>query len=351
MYSKYRNIVIKGISAAVPKTVYDNAVDNDFFSAKEAESIIKLTGIAKRRIAPSSMCASDLCFEAADNLLTQMAINRNEVNMLILISQMPDYKCPATSIILQDRLGLPTSTAAFDINLGCSGFVYGLSIAYAFAAQPHIHNVLLLNGETRSRAFSYKDKSAGLLFGDGGSACLIGKQKEDAESCFSLNSDGSRFDYIIIKSGGYRYPSNSSSLEEKEYPDGSIRNDEHAVMKGEGIFEFAITDVFKNIKETMEHTSENIETIDLFIFHQANKFITDHIAKKLKIPIDKVPYSLDRFGNISSVSIPLTMVTEVANLIKLSKKRILLSGFGIGLSWATAIIDLDKPYVSKLIEV
>lgn len=348
---QYKGIAVKGILAAVPKKSFDNLTEAEFFSEKERRAIVKMTGIASRRVADERICASDLCFAATDNLLKEMKLDRKEIDVLIFISQTPDFRLPATGIILQDRLGLSKACVAFDINLGCSGFVYGLNIAYSFAQQPTIRKVLLLNGETRTKVYSFKDKSTGLLFGDAGSVCLIEKDKSAGTSYFTNNSDGSRAHYINIKAGGYRNPSSPESIKEKTYNDGSIRTDEQGVMDGAGVFDFTIDEVPKDLINILCISDSNISNIDYYLLHQANKFITDHIAKKLGIPLDKIPYSLDKYGNTSSVSIPLTIVSELASKLRDSKKKLLLSGFGVGLSWGSAIIEVDNPYIGEIVEI
>lgn len=350
-FFEYENVAIKGISAAVPKRIFNNETDSRFFTEEQAKSVVSLTGIKQRRIADVGMCSSDLCFAAADKLLNEMEIDRQTIDVIIFVSQTPDYRSPATGIILQDRLGCPTTTAAFDVNLGCSGFIYGLNQAFSFALQPAIRKVLLLNGETRTKVYSMQDKSAGLLFGDGGSACLIERDPSASKAYFSLHSDGKRFHYIIVKGGGYRYPSSLDTVTKKTYSDGSIRSDEHGIMDGEGIFDFTIRDVYKSILNDLRYLNDSADSIDYFIFHQANKFITDHIAKKLRVPSDKVPYSLDKFGNVSSVSIPLTMVSALNTILPHNDYRVFMSGFGVGLSWGNAIMNIKKPYVAQITEI
>ena len=348
---KYSGIGISGISAAAPKEKYNNLVHNDFFTEKEVKSIIDKTGIKERRVASSNICASDLCYFAAKQLLKEMVIDINTIDVLIFISQTADYRMPATSIILQDRLGLPKSCAAFDINLGCSGYVYGLSLAFSLCTHNTIRKVLLLNGETRTKVYSFKDKSTGLLFGDAGAATLIERNKDAGESIFSLNSDGSRYQSIMIPAGGYRYPSSSETVKEKVFDDGSIRTDEQGIMDGSGVFDFTIQDVPWDITRVLHESGKAINDIDIFLFHQANKFIVDHIAKKMGIPLEKVPYSLDKFGNTSSVSIPLNIVSELSYQLSNEVKTVLMTGFGVGLSWATGLLNLNKPYISQLIEI
>lgn len=342
---------ITGLSVAVPKKKIDNRKDNPFFNEKEVEGIIKATGIGERRITDKETCSSDLCFYSADSLLNKMAVNRKEIDLLIFVSQTPDYKMPGSGIILQNRLALEKHCTVLDVSLGCSGFVYGLNLVYSLSSQTRIRKALLLNGETKSKVYSMKDKQTGLLFGDAGSACLVEKTGDSSKSFFSLMSDGSKSHYIKIPSGGYRNPTTIESLKEKQYEDGSIRTDEHGVMDGAAVFDFTIREVPNNIKETMDFANNGVSDIDFFVLHQANKFINNHIAKKLGVPQEKLPYSLDRFGNTSSVSIPVTIVSEIAEQVREKPRKLLLSGFGVGLSWGTAIIETNCPFIDEIIEV
>ncbi len=347
----FNGVSITGISATVPKNIYNNKTDNSFFSQETVFDIIEKIGVYQRRVADENMCASDLCFCAAHNLIEEMNIERNEIDFLIFVSQTPDYRMPATSFILQDRLGLPKTCAAFDINLGCSGFVVGLNIAYSLAAQSSIRKILLLNGETRTKVYSFKDRKTGFLFGDAGAASLIEKSHSVGDSFFVIESDGSKNDYIKIKCGGYRYPSSSESFKEIMRNDGSIRSDEQGYMDGSGVFEFVITEVPRQIKNLYQISGYTKDDIDYFILHQANKFMNEHLLKKMKIEPAKAPMNLNKYGNTSSVSIPLTIVSELQEKIQGKKQKILLSGFGVGLSLASAILDIDKIHICKLTEL
>ena len=350
-YFCHRDVGIEALSAAVPQQVFTNLTDNPHFTREDAEAIVEKTGIYERRVAPESICASDLCLAAAQQLIEETGIDRSDIDLLIFISQTPDYRMPATSIILQHRLGLSKSCAAFDVNLGCSGFVIGLNLAFSMVSQEAIRKVLLLNGETRTRVYSQKDRKTGFLFGDAGSACLVAKTGTATTSHFLIDSDGEKSDYIKIKAGGYRYPSSCDSVREKTYDDGSIRTDEQGVMDGNGVFEFVITEVPQQIKKLYKCAGCAKEEIDYFVFHQANKFMNEHLIKKLKLDRDRVPFCLDRYGNTSSVSIPLTIVSELHPLLSEPPRKLLISGFGVGLSLASAILDLNQAKTCKLVEV
>ena len=347
----FNNIGISGISAAVPKTVIDNYNHDLYFSKDDIKEVVDKIGVKERRFADKDTCASDLCFTAAENLIKDMNINREEIGLLIFISQTPDYRMPATSIILQERLKLPKSVIAFDISLGCSAFLYGLSIAYSMISAGAVKKALVLDGETRSKVYSQKDRKTSFLFGDAGVAALIENDDRFGESWFSLNSDGERESLIKIPAGGYRNMSSVETLKEKvvdEY--GNIRTEEQGYMNGADVFNFVLREVPKDFKRLIEYSNINIDTVDYFVFHQANKYINGFIANKLKLPSDKIPSTIEKYGNTSSVSIPLTIVSELKDKLK-DHKRLLLCGFGVGLSWGTAVIDVGDCYVGDVSEV
>jgi 3-oxoacyl-[acyl-carrier-protein] synthase-3 len=219
---------IAGLAAAVPRNTIENTTyQTALFGEQEAREIVEKTGIYQRRFAPEGMCASDLCLAAAEKLLADLQVDRSEIDLVLFISQTPDYRMPATSVVLQHRLGLSKQTAAFDMNLGCSAFVYGLSVAFSFLQQGTFRKVLLLDGETRSRVYSPKDRKVAYLFGDGGVAALLEKNERFGFSYFSLNSDGSRENLIKIDAGGYRKPSSPETVVEKVVDEfGNVRSEE-----------------------------------------------------------------------------------------------------------------------------
>jgi len=350
-YLKFANIGITAIAGAVPKQVIDNRHYTHFMSAKDVETLISMTGIAKRRFADKETCSSDLAIAAAEHLFLTTGLDRNEIDVLLFVSQTPDYRTPPSSMMIANKLGLSKSLGAFDINLGCSGYIYGLHTAFLYASQTGIRKVLLLNGETKSKAYSPKDKATSLLFGDGATATLVQKINEPNPTIMSMNSNGAGYHYILMPAGGYRQPSSPESLIEKQYPDGSIRTDEHGSMDGEAVFNFTITDVPKDIKATVIEAGISWEEIDYFIPHQANRFITNHIAKKFKIPAEKILYSMEKYGNTSSVSIPLT-IAECLPLGQIDKKtEVVMAGFGVGLSWGSVITRLDGLFNCGIIEL
>lgn len=345
---KYHNVGITAMSACVPSKVVSNRDIGYLIPEEEIEKTINNIGIEERRYADKDVCSSDLCQKAAEKLLTDNGIERSSIDALIFVSQTSDYHQPATSPLLQHKLGLSTSCLCFDVNLACSGFVYGLSIAYSFASQNGVNNVLLLVGETMSKTVSQHDKVSTPLFGDAGTATLISKGKF-SESVFSLNSDGSGSDVIKMKYGGYRNPSCQEGFIAHEDKDGNIRTGEQFYMDGMDVFNFGMRVEPKDIKTLMKACSISVDEIDLLIFHQANRFMTDFFAKRLKVPSEKTPYCLEKYGNTSSASIPLTIVSELKDKYP-NRNNVIISGFGAGLSWASALVDLSSCKISNLIE-
>lgn len=345
---RYKNVGIRAISACVPKKVVYNKDLSYLIPEEELDKVISNIGIKERRYAEIDVCASDLCQKAAEKLFNDTNIDKNTIDALIFISQTSDYHQPATAPLLQHKLGLPTTTLAFDVNLACSGYVYGLSIAYAYASLPGIRNVLLLVGETMSKTVSQHDKVSTPLFGDAGTATLV-SVGEFPDAVFSLNTDGSGSDVIKMLYGGYRNPSCLKGFEETIDADGNIRTGEQFYMNGMDVFNFGMSVEPKDIKTLLKECSMSIEDVDILIYHQANRFMTDFFSKRLKISLEKTPYSLDKFGNTSSASIPLTIVSELNERYP-NRKNVIVSGFGAGLSWASAMIDLRQCKISNLIE-
>ncbi|RAR47224.1 3-oxoacyl-ACP synthase III family protein [Flavobacterium lacus] len=347
----FNNVGIVGLSAAVPKNTIDNYAQTDYFSATDVKDIVDKVGIKERRFAPADMCASDLCFAAAEKLISDLQLDKDEIDLLVFVSQTPDYRMPATAILLQHRLGLGKHTAAFDISLGCSAFVYGLSIVYGLLQTGGFRKALLLDGETRSRIYSPKDRKTAFLFGDGGVAAILEQHEKFGPSYFSLHSDGSLSDLIKMDAGGYRNPSTVATLTEKIVDEhGTIRSDEHGYMNGSEVFNFVLNEIPSSYKSLLAFSNNTNETIDYAVFHQANDYMNSYLAKKLKLDTSKVPSCIAQFGNTSSVSIPLTIVSQLKDKL-MGRKKLMLCGFGVGMSWATAQVNVEDCHVSTLVEI
>lgn len=344
---RFKKVGIRAMAACVPSRKELNKQLIDIMPAEEVEKVINSVGIVERRVTEEDVMASDLCFKAAKKLMEDNHIDPESIDMLLFMSQVSDYRMPATSCILQERLGLSKNCAAMDLSLACSGYVYSLSCAMAYASIEGIDRVLLLDGEALTKVVNPKDKVNAPLYGDAGTATLVEKGDYD-ESIFILHTDGKGEDAVKI-AAGMRNPISEESLKVKERENGNYRSDLEIYMDGMDVFNFAIKEVPKGIKEILNETGKTLEDIDFVVYHQSNRFMTDFFTKKLKINPDKIPYSLDRYGNTSSASIPLTIVSELKDSL-IDHKSLMMCGFGAGLSWATAIIPFSDCKISSIIE-
>jgi 3-oxoacyl-[acyl-carrier-protein] synthase-3 len=350
-FIQYDGVGIVAMSAAVPKRVIRNREYTEVFSKEEANEIVDKTGIEERRFADADTCSSDLCLAAAEKLFADNDVNKEDIELLVFISQTPDYRMPATSVTLQHRLGLPNKTIAFDINLGCSAFLYGLSVVYGMMERSNLKKALLLDGETRSKVYSPRDRRSAFLFGDGGVAALIERSPKYGKSTFSLNSDGSRADLIMIPAGGYRKMSSAETVIEKVVDEfGNKRSEEQGYMRGGDVFNFVIREIPRDIKNTLAKVEKSVDNFDYIVFHQANNFINSYIMKKMKMDANKIPSTISKFGNTSSVSVPLTIVSELKDKLD-GNKELLLSAFGVGMTWATGVVPFVDCKISDIVEV
>ncbi len=339
------NARISGVAAAVPREVEEN-VTYPLFQEGEAEKFIASTGVCRRHVSQKYL-SSDLCYAAAQQLLCDLGWEANTIDGLVFVTQGQDYILPATSCILQQRLGLSEECATLDVSLGCSGWVYGLSVAAGWL-QAGSKRVLLLCGDT-SHATSREDKSAWPLFGEAGTATAVEFDENASSLKFHLATDGSGYDAIIIPDGGFRNPFSADSLIPQEISPGITRAPINTVLDGMNVFAFGISKPPQSVKKLCERFSLSLEEVDYALFHQANKFLNEKIRKKLKLPEEKVPYCLDEFGNTSSASIPLLMVTRLREQLKTRPCYCLGGGFGVGLSWGTVAFHTDCPMISELV--
>lgn len=342
---------IKGIASAVPLDQKPIQEVVERFGAEETRKILLNTGVRLRRVARPGVCASDLCFAAAQALLKGLAWDPATIEALVLVSQSFDYPAPATNCILQQRLGLPKSCAAFDVALGCSGYVYGLWIGTALIAGG-CRRVLLLAGDVSSRFASPYDHTTMPLFGDAGSATALEKDSSGLMH-FTLGTDGTGHRHLIMKSGGAwsRLPRTAETMTRTKQPDGIIRSDEDLYMNGMEVFAFTLREVPPMIAAILKRSQWDKNQVDAYYFHQANQFMLDYLAKRIGLPLDRVPMVLEHFGNTSSASIPLAMTHCGRENLTTRKQKVVLAGFGVGYSWATAALELGPIVMPALEEV
>jgi 3-oxoacyl-[acyl-carrier-protein] synthase III len=342
-FQEIKNVLIKGISACVPKQVEDNLSLSLLGSAEDIAKFIETTSIRQRHIVgDSGICTSDLCVAAAEQLIMNLSWDKKDIDCLIFVTQTPDYKLPSTACILQDRLHLSQECFALEVSLGCSGWVYGLSVIAALITSGQFRKGLLLVGDTATMTKSAFDKSTYPLFGDAGTATAVEFVNESNGIKVHTGTNGKGFDKIIIEDGGYRHPFSVQSLEIKEKEPGISSNRVQTQMNGVDVFIFGITYAPKSITALSKNFNIDLQSVDYFILHQANKMMTEKIRKKLNIAPQKVPYSLDEYGNTSSASIPLTMVVKLGNQLSHGKHSLIGCGFGVGLSWGTVYFETEN---------
>ncbi len=344
------NVRIKGISACVPKNEYDN-MNYRWIPLKERQQLIKTVGVAKRRIAEKGVTTGDLCFHAAEKLIQDIGWKKDEIDILIFIAQARDYHLPATGIILQHRLGLSTKCMTFDVGLGCSGYVYGLSIVSGLLNSFGLKKALLLVGDVSTSSVSYRDKSIYTLFGDAGTATALELDATAPPMHFNLQTDGKEFDAIYIPHSGTRRIADRTSHNLRNFGPGIERNMIHLALDGVRVFNFATMEVPPNVNELLASQQKTVDDIDYFVFHQANLLMNEVIRKKIKIPKEKYPYSIQDFGNTSSASILITLITQLREQVSSQQLTLLLSGFGVGLSWGSVILETKDILCSELVEV
>ncbi len=346
-----RGVRIAGIAAAVPegiRTIVDEAA---VFGLEEMEKTAKAIGVRARHVAPPHLCTSDLCHSAASQLLAELDWPRDSIDGLIFVSQSPDYELPATACTLQSRLGLPNGCAAFDVNLGCSGFVYGLWLGAQIVGGGGIKRLLLLAGDISTRRLAPRDKSVKPLFGDAGTATAIEFDADAAPMVFELGTDGSGFGSIIIPASGFRQPRTDETKHLAAGTDGIERSPENIYINGAEVFNFTIKRIPPLVESLMARAGNSREEYDHFVFHQANAFMLQHLAKRLKLPPEKFVLAMETVGNTSSASIPLAIVMALRESLAQGPRQLLLAGFGVGLSWAAASLEIDKAVVPELVIV
>jgi len=329
--------VISNIEYYLPEEIISNTILEKQFSEWDAKKIEDKTGIRERHVVKENETALDMAFQACQKIFEQY--DKNKIDFLILCTQSPDYYLPTTACVLQEKLGLKKNMGAFDFNLGCSGFVYGLAIVKGLIQASIAKSVLLVTSETYSKFIHPKDKGNRSIFGDAAAATLIEFENKEHFFEFALGTDGSGFNNLIVPNGGLRnkYKSDAEEITDEN---GSIRTMNNLYMNGPEIFNFTIAAVPKVFNEVLEKNSMRIEDIDYIIFHQANKYMVEYLRKKIKIPEEKFYMNMLSTGNTVSSTIPVALKDCLDKTIVKKGDKILLLGFGVGYSWGGTIIQL-----------
>lgn len=337
------NIAIKAISTYLPIDVLEMISLVELYGEKTVESIMKTTGVERVRIAGKEETAADMCYFAAESLMQNEQIDRNEIDGLVFISQTPDYLLPATSVVLQDRLGLSKETVCFDISYGCSGYIYGIYQASLLISSGSCKNVLVLAGDTTSKIINPKDRAQRMVFGDCGSATLVSAGV--GQTGFHICSDGSGYDKVIIPAGSFRNPSTEETKKEYEDIDGNVRSKEDLYNDGLAVFNFIIQNGKSSINTILDFMHWNKEEVKIYALHQATSFTVNFLVKRLKIEKDKAPINILNYGNTGPTTIPLIlsdMFNVNSGIDTTSWDKIIMSAYGVGLSWGSIACDLSE---------
>lgn len=335
---------IAGVVACLPREELGNAAFSEVFGEAAVEDVSRMTGVRARRHAAPGVTTRDLCREAGLRLLDGLGWEPESVDAVIFVSQTPDYRLPASACALQADLGVGPACVAFDLNLGCSGYPYGLWLAMTLVQGGAVGRVLLAVGDTISRLVDPQDRATALLFGDAGTVTAIERSAHGGAAHFILGSDGHGASNLIVPQGGMRAHAPGAD------PRLDGRDPSTLYMDGGEIFNFTLRSVPPLVARTMEAADAGVDQHDAFLFHQANLFMLKHLVKKSKLPLDKVPMNIERYGNTSSASIPLLMTTELAGPLRSRALRLAMFGFGVGYSWASASLEVGPLAVCETME-
>ena len=349
--ARLKNSKIAGICCALPDnrlSIYD--IGTQYFERSDIEKVVKSVGLEYIYKAKPNQTTSDLALDACNNLIDGIGWDRNVIDGLILVTQTPDYILPSTANILQDKLKLPKGCVPLQVNLGCSGYVYGLWLASELISNNTYRKVIVVAGDTMSKTTSNKDKSV-MMISDCVSATAVEYVEGCDESIYSLYSDGSGAENLIIKDGGFRNPVSENSYVLIEDEDGNCRTNMNLFMDGMAIFLFAIGEVSETLNKFISDFNINIDDVDGILFHQANRYLISMLAKNANIPLNKVPINIEKFGNTSGASIPLLICDTLRNDLKKKDLNVVMAGFGVGLSWGFAKLLLYRGIYTDIIFV
>jgi 3-oxoacyl-[acyl-carrier-protein] synthase III len=336
---------IAGVVVCLPTHQVANNYFEDKFGVESVKNVVKMIGVEQRRWANASISTADLCYQAATHLLKGLDWQKESIDALIFVSQTPDYRLPATACALHGRLDLAPACLAFDINLGCSAYPYALWLGMNMIQTGAADRVLLAVGDTVSRAVDPNDRSTAMLFGDAGTVTALERcENSSGNASFILGTDGKGAHNLIIPRGAYK---DYSLLKDERIAD---KDPDCLFMDGSEIFNFTLQVVPALVAATIGASGQQVEDFDAFLFHQANSFMLKHLIKKVKLPIDKVPININRFGNTSSASIPLLMADKLADPLRDSSMNLAMFGFGVGYSWASATLQVGSIDVIDIIE-
>ncbi len=349
----FKNKRISAIVSVLPKQElrFDDEYPLLKLSEDKARRFKKTIGLDRHRIAPPEVCSSDLCLYGLQHLLDEGTLKREEIGALLFVSQTPDYFAPPTSNVLHGKLGLGHDVVCLDVNQGCAGFAVGLMQAFLLLEMTTLPKVILLNGDTGSKQVDRCNRISYPLTGDAGSVTVVERCEAENPIYMDVKNDGSRHQAIIIPAGAYRTPASPETLQMREVEEGVLLNQHHVRMDGAAIFNFTMEDVPRQIETILSYSGDTWDSIEYFLFHQPNAFILKQMADKMKIPQSKLPNNIvGLYGNGSSVTIPLNITHNYPQQMLQGSHRVCVSGFGVGLSWTSMVMNLGPLDACKIVE-
>lgn len=353
MNLKFKNKKITGILSVLPanEVLFEDEMENYNFSIAKSLKLKTAMGFNKRRIVEDGVCSSDLCIKGLSYLFDSGKLKKDEIDALILITQSPDYIMPPTSNVIQGHFELKHDMICLDINQGCSGYILGLIQAFMLLDQESIHKVVLLNADVLSPKVSKRDRNSNPIIGDGASITIIEKTEENTVIFGNIKMNGTGALALNIPAGGAKLPSSVETGELVEDASGNFRSKDHLVMKGDEVFNFVQTEVPPMIWSLLEQAKVNKEEVDYYMFHQPNRFMLQKLADKIGVPREKMPNNIvENFGNSSGVTIPIAITHNLGEILTTEKYKMCLAGFGVGLTWASLLLDIGNLQFSEIIE-
>ena len=347
--TKTNHVKMVGIAVTLPKNKASvHSYNKGHFETSEIETISKTVGVQTLYEATPNQTASDFCLNSAEKLIDDVGWSKDSIDGLIFASQTPDYIAPATSSIMQNRLGLSTDCITFDINFGCTGFLNGMLMASNFIELGTCKRVLVLVGDTLRRLSSEKDNSLHFILSDAGSAVAFEYTEECIPMSIAMHSDGSGYEGLMVPAGGARLPKSNETCIMKDVGNGNYRSDDNYLMDGMSIFTFAIKNAPKAINEIIDIHGWDKNSVDKYFLHQANAYMVKYITKRAKIDIDLCPINIDKYGNTNGTTIPLLLLDYFSDSNNDNAINAVLCAFGVGLSWGAVAVRLEKIICSEI---
>ena len=349
MKVKIKGVQISHIASSLPKKKFFVRDYEEFFSAKDIKRIMESTGVETVHVAEENLCSSDYFVETAKKLTQETGLKPADFDGVILVFQTPDYIAPPTSTIIQDRLGLPTTAVAFDINYGCTGYIYGLYQAALLVSSGSCKRVMMFVGDTQIRSLHEEDRGNRMILGDGFAVTVI--EQGNDEMTFNIHTDGSGYKFLITEAGGCRLPKSAETAKAAIDANGNTYWREHTYMDGVAIMEFVLKRVPPLVEESLEFVGWEKNSVGIFALHQANSMILNFLRRRMKVDKNRLPIALKDTGNVAGASIPMALSMSKNNFTAKDFERVMFCGFGIGLSWGTATANLSATKIYDTWEI